>query len=176
MLSKPAIIPEVEKVVELKKTGVNLSGLCPFHMEDTPSFFIFNERFKCFGCGESGDVIDFVKKYYNLDFLQALRQLQIETDSVSLPKIKKKQELLNDFRTWEAGYFQELCMLIRVCSKILKEWSWDDLEHVGFIYHLLPIYRFHADILQYGDDKDKYELYKETDKTFDYKLVWSHHE
>ena len=173
MLSKPAIIPEVEKVVQLKKTGVNLSGLCPFHIEDTPSFFVFNERFKCFGCGESGDVIDFVQKYYNLDFLQAIKHLEIKTPPGDFSRIQKKQKLTNDFRTWESGYFQELCMLIRVCRKIIKRTKPQDFHKIECLFELMPKYDYHADILQFGSDKEKYELYKETGKTFDYKLVWN---
>lgn len=171
ILLKPAIIPEVEKVVELKKSGVNFVGLCPFHTEDTPSFFIFKERFKCFGCGESGDVIDFVQKYYTLDFLQAIKHLEIKTEKVEYSRIKKKQELTNKFRAWEAGYFQELCMLIRVCKKLLKtKLTWKQRE---LMYHNLPLYEYHANIVQFGSDKQKYELYKDRFEQFDYKLDWS---
>lgn len=171
MLSKPPIMPEIEKVVELKKSGSNFKGSCPFHMEDTPSFFVFGERFKCFGCGESGDVVDFVKKYYNLDFLQAIKQLEIQTSTVQYSEIKKKQILKNNFREWESGYFQELCMLIRVCKKLLKgKLTWATRE---IIYKCLPVYEYHADTIQHGTDRQKYELYKDTNKTFDYRLDWS---
>lgn len=50
-------------------------ALCPFHREDTASLSIKNGRFTCFGCGASGDVIDFVRRYFNLDFPQALIRL-----------------------------------------------------------------------------------------------------
>lgn len=171
MLHKPPILPEVERVVELKKSGSNFQGSCPFHMEDTPSFFIFKERFKCFGCGESGDVIDFVQKYYNIDFLQAIKQLEIKTTQVQYSEIKQKQELKNEFRTWESGYFQELCMMIRICRKLLKEkLSWVNRE---VIYKSLPVYEYHADVIQHGDDRQKYELFKDVSKYFDYKMEWS---
>lgn len=170
MLSKPPIRPEIERVVQLQKSGANLKGLCPFHMEDTPSFFVFMDRFKCFGCGETGDVIDFVQKYYSLDFLGALKQLEIKTSPSNMTEIKKKQDLINKFKTWESGYFQELCMLIRVCNKLLaSKLTWTQRET---IYKSLPAYEFHADIIQHGNDKDKYDLYRETNKTFDYELGW----
>lgn len=52
------------------------TGLCPFHQEQTPSFHIAkNNRFKCFGCGESGDSITFVMKDQNLNFIQAVKKL-----------------------------------------------------------------------------------------------------
>ena len=171
MLHKPPILPEIERVVQLKKSGSNFSGSCPFHMEDTPSFFVFKERFKCFGCGETGDVIDFVQKYYSLDFLEAMKHLEIKTTKAQYSKIKQKQALKNEFKTWESGYFQELCMMIRVCEKLLKEkLSWKSRD---VIYKSIPQYKYHADLLQHGDDILKYELFKSVNKYYDFKLTWN---
>lgn len=50
-------------------------ALCPFHTEKTPSLSIKNERFTCFGCGASGDVIDFVRMYFGINFGQAVVRL-----------------------------------------------------------------------------------------------------
>ena len=51
--------------VDLKRTGTNVKGLCPFHNEKTPSFTVFpaTQSFYCFGCGAGGDVITFIMKY-----------------------------------------------------------------------------------------------------------------
>ncbi len=74
---KVNIVDVVGQVVQLKRTGINYKGLCPFHQEKTPSFVVSDQRqnFHCFGCGEGGDVIEFVKKYYNLDFTEAVEKL-----------------------------------------------------------------------------------------------------
>lgn len=63
--------------VNLKHVGRNLVGLCPFHSEKTPSFNIFPENgsFYCFGCGAGGDVITFVRRIENLDYMEAVRFL-----------------------------------------------------------------------------------------------------
>jgi len=63
-----------EYVPTLKKMGRNYFGLCPFHNERTPSFSVNEELqiYKCFGCGESGDVISFVEKVEGIDFTRAL--------------------------------------------------------------------------------------------------------
>ena len=60
--------------MQLKRRGRNLVGLCPFHGEKTPSFNIYTENgsFYCFGCGTGGDVITFVMKRENLDYLEAV--------------------------------------------------------------------------------------------------------
>lgn len=59
--------------VKLKKQGTNYKGLCPFHNEKTPSFVVSPDKrfFRCFGCGESGDVFSFLMKYKNYTFPQA---------------------------------------------------------------------------------------------------------
>ncbi len=63
--------------VRLKRAGSNLIGLCPFHSEKTPSFTVFtgSRSFYCFGCGVGGDVISFVMRTENLEYVDALRLL-----------------------------------------------------------------------------------------------------
>ncbi len=63
--------------MQLKRRGRNLVGLCPFHGEKTPSFNIYSENgsFYCFGCGVGGDVITFIMKIENLDYMEAVKFL-----------------------------------------------------------------------------------------------------
>jgi DNA primase len=77
-IKERVVIEDVIKdYVSLKKSGHNFVCCCPFHKERTPSFFIFpkNNSFKCFGCGEAGDAITFIKKIENVDFAEALKLL-----------------------------------------------------------------------------------------------------
>lgn len=71
------IIDVVGRVVPLKRAGSNYKGVCPFHNEKTPSFVVSEPKqiFTCFGCGATGDAIEFVKRYYNLDFSEAIEKL-----------------------------------------------------------------------------------------------------
>ena len=71
------IVDVIGRAVPLKKAGANHKGVCPFHSEKTPSFVVSEQKqyFTCFGCGASGDVIEFVKRYYNLDFNEAVEKL-----------------------------------------------------------------------------------------------------
>ena len=71
------IVDVVGRVVELKKSGANYKGLCPFHSEKTPSFMVNEEKqiFNCFGCGEKGDVIKFVESYNKIPFMEAVDSL-----------------------------------------------------------------------------------------------------
>ncbi len=78
--SRCNIVDVIGQVVTLKKAGSNYKGLCPFHNEKTPSFVVSETKqiFTCFGCGVSGNVFEFVKRYYNLDFREALEKLAKE--------------------------------------------------------------------------------------------------
>lgn len=71
------IIDYVSQFVQLKKSGRDYSGLCPFHNEKTPSFHVSQDKqlFHCFGCGASGNLVQFVMRTENLDFVDALHLL-----------------------------------------------------------------------------------------------------
>ena len=66
--------------LRLQRAGRNWKGLCPFHGEKTPSFFVFPDRgsFKCFGCGEGGDLLSYVMRRDRLEFPDALGELARE--------------------------------------------------------------------------------------------------
>jgi len=78
--SRCNIVEVIERVVPLKRAGSNFKGNCPFHNEKTPSFVVSETKqiFTCFGCGATGDVIEFVRRYYNLEFMAAVEKLAAE--------------------------------------------------------------------------------------------------
>ena len=63
--------------VTLKRAGSNMTGLCPFHNEKTPSFVVFRatQSFYCFGCAAAGDVVTFIRRIENLEYVDSLRFL-----------------------------------------------------------------------------------------------------
>ena len=67
----------VSSYINLKKSGKNFMGLCPFHKEKTPSFTVDTntQLYHCFGCGEGGDIISFIMKAENLSFIEAVELL-----------------------------------------------------------------------------------------------------
>lgn len=67
----------VSSYVTIRRAGRNPKGLCPFHSEKTPSFVLYpdNQSFYCFGCGAGGDVISFIMRAENLDYVEAVRFL-----------------------------------------------------------------------------------------------------
>lgn len=81
LINQVDIVDVIGRSVPLKRAGANFKGLCPFHNEKTPSFVVSPQKqiFTCFGgCGASGNVISFVKRYYNLDFNEAVEKLANE--------------------------------------------------------------------------------------------------
>jgi len=99
------ILPLVEDVVRLRKSGGTYKGLCPFHQERTPSFTVSPARgtFKCFGCGEGGDAITFVEKTENVDFVSAIellaRRFGVEQPGLPIARAIAGGQTL--YATWE---------------------------------------------------------------------------
>ena len=77
LLPNVAIEKLINNYVQLKKAGSNYTCCCPFHHEKTPSFSVTpsKQMFYCFGCKEHGNVIDFVMKYKNLGFVEAVEEV-----------------------------------------------------------------------------------------------------
>ena len=75
------IVGLINKRVPLKKAGKDYKACCPFHEEKTPSFTVVPNKqiFHCFGCGESGGAIDFIKKFDHLDFVEAVETVASES-------------------------------------------------------------------------------------------------
>ncbi|MBR5633240.1 MAG: DNA primase, partial [Clostridia bacterium] len=67
----------ISSYITLKRAGTNLKGLCPFHSEKTPSFVVYKDTqsFYCFGCGAGGDVINFIMRQENMDYVSAVEFL-----------------------------------------------------------------------------------------------------
>jgi len=94
------IVSVAGQYIPLKKAGVNFTALCPFHSEKTPSFVISKQKqiFKCFGCGEGGNVFTFVMKMEKISFPDAVRVLAAKAgipvpDRKISPLERRKEEL-----------------------------------------------------------------------------------
>ena len=90
------IVDIVSETVRLKKAGRNYFGLCPFHHEKSPSFSVSQDKqiYKCFGCGEAGNILSFVMKTKNLSFIEAIKYLA-ERANISFEVEDEKQNRLS---------------------------------------------------------------------------------
>lgn len=106
----------ISSYVNLKRRGKTFVGLCPFHNEKTPSFTVYPETqsFYCFGCGAGGDVISFVRRTENLDYVEAVKSVA-QMAGMSMPEdgfddtlSKKRARILSANR--EAARFYHKCL------------------------------------------------------------------
>src|SRR3954447_17522880 len=72
--------------VRLAKSGRQWKGCCPFHAEKTPSFYVYDDGFHCFGCGAHGDAISFLMQSQGAGFMEAVHQLAAEA-GMEVPKM-----------------------------------------------------------------------------------------
>ncbi|MBM7614630.1 DNA primase [Alkaliphilus hydrothermalis] len=94
------IVDIIAQYIQVKASGgATYKALCPFHNEKTPSFVINSQKqiFKCFGCGEGGDVIGFIMKMENLDFIDAIKLLA-ERSNIHLEELNNSEELKKDIQ------------------------------------------------------------------------------
>jgi len=87
------IIQVIGERIKLQRSGSSYKAPCPFHSEKTPSFFVSDQlqRYRCFGCGETGDVLDFLQKYEAMSFAEALSYLADQT-GIQLKEFQKTSE------------------------------------------------------------------------------------
>lgn len=87
LVSRHDIVDIIGTRIQLKKKGKNHSACCPFHNEKTPSFSVSQEKqfYHCFGCGVSGNVIQFLMEYERLEFVEAIEELAAQL-SLEVPR------------------------------------------------------------------------------------------
>ena len=107
------IVEIISEDIRLKKSGRNFLGLCPFHNDKSPSFTVSQEKqiYKCFSCGEAGNVITFVMKYKKMNFVEAAKYLAdkanitIDMGDNKENAISKKKQLMYKVNVEAARYF-----------------------------------------------------------------------
>lgn len=149
--------------LQLKKHGSRWLANCLFHPDKTPSFTVFADGgWKCFGCGQSGDAVDFVGKLFNLSSIDAAwliaRDFGVDVDKPITPEVRrdiKGKRNRDELHKWFDSYCEEkylaLCEFYRLVGRLLAlrdpKYLWMqgmDMEMEAWL-----------DLLQYGDESDK---------------------
>ncbi|OGM88532.1 DNA primase [Candidatus Woesebacteria bacterium RIFOXYD1_FULL_40_21] len=137
---KVDIVSLIGEHIELKKAGRNYRALCPFHSEKTPSFMVSPElqMYKCFGCGEGGDVFTFLEKYEGMEFREALKFLADKTGIklVSFrPGEESQKERLYELHSLASKFYSYVLLAHRAGKAALKYLTDErdlDLETIKF--------------------------------------------
>lgn len=149
--SSVSLLEVVQEHVVMKKAGKSYQGLCPFHNEQTPSFFVNEQKgiFKCFGCQKSGDVINFFSEINNFTNKQSIKVLSNQLGLNNTGKYKKQVEDLIKKRAADAQnekkFSEAMKMLINELEhtiEILKEITShfkkiEEVDTYSDIYHEL---------------------------------------
>jgi len=124
ILDSAEISDVVSDFVTLRKRGVNMLGMCPFHNEKTPSFTVSPAKgiFKCFGCGKGGNSVNFIMEHENLTYPEALKWLakKYHIDVVE-HEDSEEQKQLNDER-------ESLMIVSGFAQKYFTRYLWEENE------------------------------------------------
>ena len=112
------IVDVVSEFVSLKRSGSNYKGLCPFHNDSNPSFYVSPSRgtCHCFTCGEGGDSVVFIMKHEQMNYVEALRWLAnrygIEVKETELTDEQRKENTVREamfvVNNWAAEYYSDI--------------------------------------------------------------------
>ena len=124
ILDAAEITDVVSDFVTLRKRGVNMLGLCPFHNEKTPSFTVSPAKgiFKCFGCGKGGNAVNFIMEHENLSYPEALKWLakKYQIDVVEEEETEEQKQLKDER--------ESLMIVSGFAQKFFTRYLWDENE------------------------------------------------
>jgi hypothetical protein len=166
--------------VELRPAGPGrLRGLCPFHRERTPSFFVFEDRnrWRCFGCGEGGDTIDFVRRSRGCGYREALKILGIDSPAATAATMRKiehqrRERAAAEWRERDVAW--TIGTTIRRCHQIMRRITPDTLDSYALILTYLPQLEYEHDIMIHGNPSARTEVVRAYSKIllFPRGLLW----
>ncbi len=124
ILDSADIVDVVSDFVTLRKRGVNMLGLCPFHNEKTPSFTVSPAKgiFKCFGCGKGGNSVNFIMEHENLTYPEALKWLakKYNIDVVEQEETEEEKQLKDER--------ESLMIVSSFAQKYFTRFLWEENE------------------------------------------------
>jgi len=112
------MVAVVSEHVGLKRVGRRYQGLCPFHSEKTPSFSVNPELglYHCFGCGEGGDAIRFIREVEHLDFVTAVERLAAKAgitlryDDAATTRVRQRRDRLVEATAAAVAFYHRLLL------------------------------------------------------------------
>lgn len=171
MISTLKQLLTIESVVE--SAGISIvrgHALCPFHHDTTPSMSFKHDRFRCWACNESGDIIDFMEKFYGVRTGEAIRLLAAKAGlplSAATPQEiraaqserERRDARIKAFRSWEQERVNGLSFILREYRSIT--WTEHLVDIFAPLILIIDDLDYEYSILCGSDDDLKLELYRE---------------
>jgi hypothetical protein len=159
--------------IEFTEKGGRHWACCPFHSEKTPSFVVSvfkgKERFRCFGCGEHGDIIDFYEKYFGLDRKGAMEKLGLQPTVQDRKRIefqRHQDELADHFEDWRIEMESGLRHLLEMYHEaMLDKWLPEMLDECTIVPNIEK-WNLWLDILMSDDLESILRLYQKERKNY----------
>ena len=158
---------EMVEVVSFYYGQPNRSGFvkCPFHNEKTPSCKIYQQRFRCFGCGAAGDQVDFVARLLGLSSLDAAKRLNADfrlgldlTPAPPDPERQRVQAAKRLFEEWKTEMLRQLDAAIRTAN-LADYGKLTDTEALALVYRE-PLEAW-ADVLMHGKLSEQMAIFRD---------------
>ncbi len=146
---------------------------CPFHEERTPSFQVYDDGFKCFGCGVHGDSIDFIAKLENVRPIEAARMIAerfnlpvdrpaSKQESQKVNELKRRRIITKRYKELEEKAYLNMANFRSDVLRMLEVCGLDDLDDGAVeAVHMLPELEHKLHILATGTEAEKLELFRE---------------
>ncbi|MDX9799131.1 MAG: DNA primase, partial [Bacteroidales bacterium] len=132
ILEASDIVSIIGSYIKLERKGKDYKACCPFHNEKTPSFSVRAEEqtYKCFGCGEGGNVVNFLMKYEQLNYPEAIKELGRRA-GIEIPEVKLSEEDENQFKLQKQIYNANEQAMMYFIKSLTKE---RNLEYYNYAY------------------------------------------
>lgn len=142
--------------------------LCPFHKEKTPSFHLYNQKYRCFGCGASGDVVDLTVKLLGVGPMEAVKRLNADmglgidldgpVDVVAVHKARTERREAERFRAWREAAIRALTgrfyVLHRISVRDAPKAAGEATKEYAQAVKELPWLEYYLDLLTFGMEAD----------------------
>lgn len=167
----PEVIAHFLPSLEQRRTGRNWIGRCPFHADRKPSFVIYPNGWKCFGCGEHGDGVDLVARLLNVRPLEAARVIMHEfgmpvDEPQTRATIRKAEQIRavarqeRDLETALQAYrhrvYRDLCFIHQAATRVAARGTEEPAAPAAAF---LEVYVSHLlDVLEYGTPAEQLEV------------------
>ena len=170
------MVSELERLgIQFRQAGPNAhAAICPLHADTDPSFHVYHDsdkdKFKCFGCGKHGDIIDFLMAYYGCDWNEAAAKVGVELekhDEQRIKFLKRQAQLEEAYKTWKIEMVSGLRHLCEMAHEAIIDGVIPETMHEAApVIKSIVKWNQWMQIILSGKESEVLEIYKRERKRF----------